>query len=209
MTPRAAIRYLFKGVFKRSYISILLLLAGIWIYAHYLAPSALLARKVDKELAAFNSVVDTQDRAKIIGYLQQNMADNATVTIEVSMNTRGAATDAILSNQNFTKPEFIAYVDTLLASLSNYRHTAHIKSAEISRDNHLVNAYFLAQDAADSISDKGDIPVNMHFDSRTECGARITFEYSQMKIQQLKCGLRLDIISHLAEPDQPPPTAVR
>lgn len=167
-------------------IAVLTLIGG-GVYYHYFYPPRVLERATEKALADFTEAVRTHDRANIAAYLNDFMADDASITLSVShfslTNPNAAA-----HRQDFDKPQFIAFIDNILYTMDHYDfYDAFLGTFTPAPDRTSAAVAFSGKAWGDGKSTYGGADVSMRFWFQPACEGAVRFNQRAPQLTQATC----------------------
>ena len=162
-------------------ILLTLLVGGMAGY--YFSSSQVQKRAVQASLIQFSEAVATKDRAKVSAALTQLLTDDAKIRLEVHFFSIVNARPAM--EQDFDKAQFIAFIDDILYSLTDYSTTPQLTSLE--EGGKLA---FTSVEWADGANMMGGVSVNMRYSSNTNCEGMAIFENKTARLKQAACKLQ-------------------
>lgn len=159
-------------------------------YYFFFYPPVVLERKTTKALESFNRILTPMPREQIKAQLQDVLADQAVITLDVSLFRIGQA-DEKLAMQEFTKPQFIAFIDNTLYAMQEYGHEAHLTRFELQADRSVAAIALTSKDWADGTSYYGGQSVKMRFSAEPACEGEVTITGGKPQLAKLSCAVSL------------------
>lgn len=169
------------------------LIAG-FCWWHFLYTPNVLKRHTEQALQAFAQTVESKDRAKIGAALQLLLADTARIHLEVTFFSLTQQDSPPAVKQDFTRQEFISFVDNILYTLTDYSYRPMLESLTPAPDKQTASVMFSSKEWADGASLYAGTAVQMRFSSETACGAELHFADKQPVIDKLSCAMGLKSI---------------
>lgn len=166
-----------------------LVLAGS-IYYLFFYPPEVLQRHTQGALDHYSDAVATKDRANIGAALKALLADDAKVRFSVSMVSGGGA--ARPEAEDFSKADFITFVDNILYSLSDYAYSAppRLDAFTISADRKTATVVFSSKERAEGPDWVASTKLNMQFSSDTLCHGEVRFA-PEPQLENADCAMQL------------------
>lgn len=166
----------------------ILALGGIWYFFFY--PPEVLQRHTQGALNGFSEAVATKDRANIGAAMKALLADDAKVRFSVSMVSGGGA--ARPEAEDFSKADFITFVDNILYSLSDYAYSAppRLDAFTISADRKTAAVVFSSKERAEGPDWVAGTKLNMQFSSDTLCHGEVRFA-PEPQLENADCAMQL------------------
>ena len=167
-------------------------MGGGYYYQNYYPPSVL-KREAKKSLNEFAASVATKDRAQISAALQKLLTDDAKIHLEVSFFA-GITNETPPSKQDFDKKSFIAFIDNILYSLTDYSYQPTLTRIDASRRKEgVAPVEFTSNDWADGKNFFAGVGVDMRFTTNVECKGNTRFDPAIMHIQlsSANCAVHL------------------
>ncbi len=162
-------------------------MAGGLYYTLFYPPSVM-KRNTEAALQRYADAVETQDRAKVGAALAELLTDDAKVHLEVTFSTISAANTRPMT-QDFDKPAFLAFVDNILFTLTDY-HTRP-KLEEFALNGETANIQFKATQWADGPTYYTGVALMAHFTGDTQCSGEAVFTALQPKLKSANCTILL------------------
>lgn len=169
-------------------VALLLIAGGVYYFAYY--PPTLMKRATRDALDQFAAAVATKDRAKIGESLQALLTDDAKVKLEVRFFTIGVQVPPMV--QEFDKPGFIHFIDTVLYPMTDYFYEPKLESFESSADRQSAAVQWSSNQWADGNAYFGGAAVEMRFSSvDASCRGEAAFSEMKPRLRLADCGLTL------------------
>lgn len=168
------------------YIVLLVAVVGGGLYYQY-DPTLKFKREAQQVLDSLSSAVETQDRTQIAKGLSAAMAETAQIKLEIHFPSPGGQKAPDMTAQNFTKAEFLSFIDNVLYSLKDYHLKASIDTFKLSSDKSMAAVTFVSKaNAADLMGITSG--TNMRFAGDSTCNAQIIYAVNESpKLGQLSC----------------------
>jgi hypothetical protein len=181
---------------------LVVLLSAIFSAVYYFEfyPPNIMRASAKNSLEDFNASVASKDRAKISANLDELLADDASIHLEINFLTLTAQNRPII--QDFNKQNFINFVDNTLYSLTDYNYIAELTDFRPSADRKTAETITSANNWADGAALYGGLGVNMRYSGNTNCKSSLLFSdilSDAPKITQMSCELNLRSIPKSGE----------
>jgi hypothetical protein len=171
---------------------IALVAGGCFYYLAY--PPVVLKRQTVHALEAFAQSVKTKDRTKISEQLGTLLGESAIVHLEVNLFSLTQQDKPPMLQRDFSKQEFIPFVDNTLYPLSDYDYQPQLESFALAGDGQTADVMFSSKEWADGVSYYAGTAVQMRYSSDTACGATLHFVAKQPVIDRLSCAMALRMV---------------
>lgn len=177
---------------KKILIALVAIIIGAAVYGLY--PPLVKKRQAAAVLDQFAATVATKDRAKIGAFLTDTLADDAKIHLEAQVFSISQPDNAKPILQDFDKPAFIAFVDNILFSMTDYDYAAELADFTLGQDGHAADLRFTSQEWADGPEHYAGVAVNMRFSSNTECDGHVQFQGKAVRMDNVSCVQHLRMV---------------
>jgi len=148
-----------------------------------------LERKAATLLAEFSQTVAGKDRAKISEALQRNLTDNATVHLTGRFISLLHIENPKIVEQEMDKAAFIAFIDNILFTMTDYAYEPELITFELSDDRKKASARFTSREWADGANHYAGVSVGMRFSSHSDCTGQVAIDGDAMRLERVNCKL--------------------
>lgn len=167
-----------------GYILAVIALIGGMVW-YYFSDSEVKKREIRASLAGLSQAVASKDRKQVSATLAKLLTDDAKVHLTIEFLSIGNLRPAM--DEDFDKVKFIAFIDNLLYSLTDYRYTPTLKKLDAKSGK----AAFSSVGWADGSGITAGISLDMRYSSETSCEAAVIFEDKTAKLKTADCILQL------------------
>lgn len=173
--------------------ALLLLALGGGLYYQYLYPPSAAKRQVENALKTFAAAVETQDRAKVGAALDALITDDATIRLDVEIMAVTQQTGRKPVSQDFSKAEFIAFMDNILYTVTDYHYYPKLQQLEYRDDGRPMPTVFTAGARGEGSSYYAGVQVMMQFHTDSNCTGQVVVSGGAPQLSQASChvGLRM------------------
>lgn len=161
---------------------VLLLMSGMFYL--YFNEAQTKKRAAQASLDRLSEAVESQDTKQVRAALETLLSDDATIRLEIYFFSIG--NNRPMKEQDFTKAEFIHFIDTIIYSLDSYSYTAWMKEVDAST-NHVT---FSSLEWADGTNMMGGISTDMRYGSDTLCEGIADFDTEPARLKHVTCKLK-------------------
>lgn len=162
---------------------VLVVLAGAMVFYHF-SDAQVKKRAVLTRLGQWQEAVSTKDREKVTAALSDILSEDARVHLKVEFFSLLGSRPAM--EQNFDRLQFIAFVDNILYSLSDYSTAPSLQNVDGKTDSF----NFTSAEWGDGNNMLGGQAVAMRYGSNTECTGKALFEDNAAKFTEVNCTLQ-------------------
>lgn len=163
-----------------------------WAYYTYMYPPHLMEVATEKALMAFGEATLTKDRAKVAAVLNAHIAEGAKIHLEVTFFALTHNGKPMV--QDFSKPEFVTFIDNVLYPLDMYEYQPELRSFTLNKEHTAADVTFTSKEWADGTSHYAGIAVGVRYSSATECEAHVLFAQMVPYIETASCKMALNTV---------------
>ncbi len=161
----------------------------------WLSPEQVASRQVKALFAEFSGTVASNDREAIGKFLNQRIASDAKIQLDVSLSVLGiSASDGLFAKQQFTKESFITFIDNTLFPLESYALELSLKELLL-KNNRLASINAEGRANASGLNYLMGKRVATRWVLKSDCSGEATLDHSPM-LSNMHC-----VISLNQEPD--------
>jgi len=175
-------------------LALLLLAIGGGAYYQLFYPPKVLERETETALAALSTAVLSHDRAKVSAALQDSLMDTAKIHLEVRLYSVTQMDGGKPAIQDFTKADFITFIDNVLYPLTEYSYQPELQSFTLSPDRKSAAVTFTSREFADGTEQYSGTAVGMRYSSETDCTGQVVFEPKKVLLDNVSCNVRMSIV---------------
>jgi len=161
-----------------------------WGYYMFLYPPRQLRVAIKNALEEFAQAVATKDRSKVGAVVDGHLTDNAKIHLEVtffSLTQKGQ----IPIVEDFTKKDFMTFIDNVLYPLDTYAYTPTLESFTMNDAHSAADIVFSSREWADGKSHYAGIEVGVRFSSDTVCEGHVVFSGKVPFMDTLSCKISM------------------
>lgn len=165
--------------------TILIIAAGLYYQLYY--PQNVLEKRTQAALDSFAKSVNLNSRDAVGEALHQLIDEDAIIQLEVNFFTFGQQGAGRSIKQDFTKDEFILFMDSVLYPLTAYGYEAQLEQLILAEDNGSGDVKFISSQWAEGTSFMGGVSLATRFNSTAECEGQAAFYEHQVLLNRARC----------------------
>lgn len=185
---------------RKLFILLLVLIVGAGAGVFWwFSPEQVAKRQVRGLFQQFSETVNTNDRAAVGSFLQQYLADDAVIQLDVSMSVLGvAAGDNMLSKQPFSKETFIPFIDNTLFALDSYTFNIALDTLVLASDGGAADMKAHARSDAAGLNHLMGKRIATKWVLKSDCDGAATLGNAP-KLKTMHCVVRLNQATDLQD----------
>lgn len=160
-------------------LGLVIALAGGMVW-YYFSDGQAKQRLLRQSFTEIETIVETNDRAKIAEMLTRYLTDDAKIHLTVDFFIIGGTKPM---EQDFDKASFTRFIDNILYSLERYSY--HPRANIVEPDTGTVQ--FTSVEIAEGANKMGGISIDMNYRSNTGCTGKAVFENNSVRFSELRC----------------------